>query len=100
MLAIVSRLWFYCNALAFLLNFNIMSIKHQLEGSMRESNIKHEAGRFWVCDDGEKYLVMAAGITHSVSESAYTRDADGLSTAIARTDWLAKRESEGVKLKI
>lgn len=57
----------------------------------RERDIKHEAGRFWVCDTGRAYAVMIAGATHSASESAYERTPDGLSLAIARCDYLARR---------
>ena len=67
---------------------------------MKESDIKHEAGRFWVGDTGRSYTVFAQHITHSVSESAYARDADGLSIAVARCDYLAKREATGARLKV
>lgn len=68
---------------------------------MREQDIKHEAGRFWVCDTKAAYVVFAAGITHSTSDSAYSRDADGLSIAVARCDYLARREAEtGRRLRI
>ncbi|KVV40793.1 hypothetical protein WT27_12740 [Burkholderia territorii] len=68
---------------------------------MQEKDIKHEAGRFWVGDTNDSYVVFASGITHSVSESAYACDADGLSIAVARCDYLARRETEtGRRLKI
>jgi hypothetical protein len=59
--------------------------------SYKEADIKHEAGDYWVLDTGDSYAVMKIGATHSTSESAYAHDADGLSLAIARCDYLAKR---------
>ena len=41
----------------------------------RESDIKHEAGKYWVCDFGAHYAVMVTGNVVSRSESAYTHDA-------------------------
>ena len=58
---------------------------------MRESDIMHEAGRFWVSREPSAYYVYETFPTHSVSDSAYTRDPDGLSIAIARCDYLARR---------
>jgi len=60
---------------------------------MKERDIKYENGCFWVGDTGKAYVVLKAGITHSVSDSAYVRDDDGLSIAKARCDYLAKRAS-------
>jgi len=57
--------------------------------SYRERDIKHEAGRYWVLDTGKAYAVMVQGVTHSTSESAYPRDPDGLSIAVARCNYLA-----------
>ena len=59
--------------------------------SYKESQIMHENGRYWVLDTGKAYAVMAAGVTHSTSDSAYERSPDGLSIAIARCNYLAKR---------
>lgn len=62
--------------------------------SYREQDIMHENGNFWVLDQKGKqpaYVVFRAGITHSTSDSAYNRDANGLSLAIARCNYLAKR---------
>lgn len=58
---------------------------------MRESKIVYENGAFWILHDKGRYIVMRAGITHSESDSAYTGDADGLSIAKARCNYLAKR---------
>lgn len=60
---------------------------------MRESDIMHENGDYWVGRDREtkSYLVLKTGATHSVSDSGYALTADGLSIAIARCDYLASR---------
>ena len=62
--------------------------------SYKESQIKHEAGNYWVLDTGKAYQVMAIKITHSEADSAYERSEDGLSIAIARCNYLAKRVSK------
>ena len=58
---------------------------------MRESDIKHETGAFWVLDNKTSYVVMRIGITHSTSDSAYEYTPDGLSIAIARANYLANK---------
>jgi len=58
---------------------------------MKESDIMHENGDFWVGRERGSYTVFRVNGTHSVSDSAYARDPDGLSLAIARCDYLAKR---------
>lgn len=62
---------------------------------MRESDIMHESGDYWVGRDRQHkpkcYAVFKNAITHSVSDSAYEMTPDGLSIAIARCDFLAKR---------
>lgn len=65
-----------------------------LRGSTRESDIIFETGTCWVKRDHNAYTVYRTGITHSTSDSAYKKNADGLSIAIARCKYLAKR-SEG-----
>jgi len=67
---------------------------------MRESDIMHEAGAYWVGRQRDAYVVYKAGVTHSVSDSAYARTEDGLSIAKARCDYLvrvaeARRLQEG-----
>ncbi len=62
--------------------------------SAQEKAIKHEAGRYWVCDTGKAYAVMVAGVTHIQSESAYARTDDGLSIAIARCNYLDRRAAK------
>ena len=60
---------------------------------MRESDIMHEAGAYWVCRQKGAYVVYKIGVTHSTSDSAYAKTPDGLSIAIARCDYLAGRAS-------
>jgi hypothetical protein len=57
---------------------------------MRESDIVHENGDYWVAREHAVYTVYKSGVTHSVSDSSYAKDADGLSIAIARCDYLAR----------
>lgn len=58
---------------------------------MRERDIKHENGRFWVCDTRDSYTVYKAMPCHySVPDSSYEHSDDGLSIAIARCDYLAE----------
>lgn len=61
---------------------------------MRESDILHEVGSYWVGRDRElrAYVVYKIGLTHSTSDSAYGLNSDGLSIAIARANYLAKRD--------
>lgn len=58
---------------------------------MRESDITHENGRFWVYRDlkTNRYVVFVSGATHSTSDSAYPLTSDGLSLAVKRCDYLA-----------
>lgn len=60
---------------------------------MRESDIIHEVGSYWVGRDKDEgaYVVFKIGTTHSTSDSAYDLTPDGLSIAIARCDYLASR---------
>lgn len=55
----------------------------------RESDIMHENGDFWVLRERKTYVVCRNVGTHSVTDSAYDRNPDGLSIAIARCDYLA-----------
>lgn len=57
---------------------------------LTENNIKHENGRYWVLDDCKFYHVMIAGLTHSKSDSTFAHNADGLSLAISRCEYLAR----------
>lgn len=58
----------------------------------READIVHENGRVWVYRDRkhQRYTVFVAGLTHSVSDSAYRMTPDGLSIAVARCDYLSR----------
>jgi len=62
---------------------------------MRESDILYENGKFWVLKDKHKgkqtYTVMFTGITHSESVDDVTYP--DLSLAVARCDYLAKRNA-------
>jgi hypothetical protein len=73
---------------------------------MRETDIMHENGAYWVARDktltGEPcYAVYrpAPGGTHSTGDSAYPRTPDGLSLAKARCDYLAKREAQRAEVQ-
>lgn len=61
----------------------------------KEQDIKHENGNYWVLDTGTGYAVMVNSITHSTSDSEYSHDADGLSLAIYRCNYLASRRFYG-----
>ena len=58
---------------------------------MREANIMHENGLYWVYRDRDRYTVMRPHTPCSITDSAYAKTADGLSLAIARCDYLARR---------
>ncbi len=60
---------------------------------MTEKDIMHEAGSYWVGRERTCYTVFKTGATHSVSDSAYAKTPDGLSIAMARCDYLARREA-------
>lgn len=60
---------------------------------VKESDIMFESGSYWVCRDKSAYVVFKNGATHSTSDSAYAKTDDGLSIAIARAKYLAKREA-------
>ena len=66
---------------------------------MRESDIVHETtcGCYWVGrDKGRRaYIVYKVGVTYSTSDSGYALTPDGLSIAICRADYLAKRKADG-----
>lgn len=58
-----------------------------------EADIVHEAGRVWVLRDRSQkcYSVCISGITHSIVDTSFELDEDGLSIAIARCNYLAAR---------
>lgn len=65
---------------------------------LTEEDIVHEKGNFWVAREASNkppaYIVYKTGITHSTPDSGYPLNPDGLSIAIARCDYLAKRAAE------
>jgi len=65
----------------------------------REEDIEHENGKVWVLRDRPEkaYAVCVSAGTHSTVDSAYRLDPDGLSIAIARCDYLAKRHADQQK---
>lgn len=61
---------------------------------MKEHDIKHEVGNYWVGDNGGKaYTVyrVQVGLHYSIPDSSYAHNPDGLSIAVARCNYLAKR---------
>lgn len=61
----------------------------------------HENGAFWVGKCTKiAYTVYKAGVACSDPDSSYPLDNDGLSLAIARCDYLAKRHAEIKAAKI
>ena len=65
---------------------------------MTEADIMYESGSYWVCREKGAFVVYRAGITHSVSDSAYARSLDGLSLAKARCDYLTGRKASSASL--
>lgn len=59
---------------------------------IKEKDIVHDAGSYWVLREKDCYYVMKTGVTHSTSDSAYQMDEDGLSIAKARCDYLSQGE--------
>jgi hypothetical protein len=60
---------------------------------MREADIMHENGSFWVGKVKAGYAVFKTGLTHSESTVTFALDADGLSLAKAYCDYKAQREA-------
>ncbi|CAB4126527.1 hypothetical protein UFOVP75_1 [uncultured Caudovirales phage] len=60
---------------------------------MKESQIVHQNGEFWVANNNvgkdKQYTVYRDGVTHATADSAYAHNADGLSIAIVRCNYLA-----------
>lgn len=56
---------------------------------LKEKDIIHENGIFWVIKDKAGFHVMKSGITHSTSDSSYS----SLDLAIARCNYLAKHSA-------
>ena len=60
---------------------------------MREKDILLERGAYWVADDKIAYSVVRNTDTHGVTDSSYAHTIDGLSIALARCEYLAKRDA-------
>jgi hypothetical protein len=59
---------------------------------VKESDIMWEGVEAWVGRERKAYTVFVhEGSTHSVSDSSYAKDEDGLSIAIARAKYLDKK---------
>ena len=58
---------------------------------IKEKQIVHENGIFWVFEDAVQYTVYKNGITHSISDGSYEKNEDGKTIAIARCNYLSKR---------
>lgn len=61
---------------------------------MRESNIVYQIGSVWVGRMPTQYTVYVDGVTAAMADNSYARTDDGLSIAIARAKYLAKRKGE------
>jgi len=60
---------------------------------MKESDIMHENGDFWVLREKKHYNVLKSGHVASTSIVQYAPTADGLSLAIAYADYRAGRDA-------
>jgi len=58
---------------------------------IKERDIVHEAGSYWVLRTKDAYHVMRPKGCVSVTDSAYAKTDDGLSIAKARADYLHQR---------
>lgn len=61
---------------------------------MKESQIVFELGSFWVWKGPEAYTVYKTGPVYSVPDSSYEATPDGLSIAIARAKYLARKATK------
>lgn len=55
---------------------------------IKESQIIFEQGKVWILDTKKSYHVQISGAFHSTTDSAYYRNPDGLSIALARAKYL------------
>lgn len=60
---------------------------------MKESDIMHEVGRYWVCRERDRYTVCRNLVSCAETVQSFARSEDGLSLAIAYSDYLAGRET-------
>lgn len=58
---------------------------------MKESDIVHQNGKMWVLNTPYGYEVRMDKGMFSAVDSAYSHDAEGLSLAKARADYLASK---------
>lgn len=61
---------------------------------MRESDILHEAGEFWVLSQKNEYTVFENNLTHSHSRASFQKNEDGLSCAVSYCEYLASRRTK------
>lgn len=58
---------------------------------MKESDILHEVGDFWVCKVDKTYSVYKNGITHASPVASFPLGDSGLSLAKAYCDYKGQR---------
>ncbi len=58
---------------------------------IRESEIIHERGSYWVLRTRRSFDVMQCGLTHSTTVQSFAPSADGKSLAIAYCDYKGQR---------
>lgn len=63
---------------------------------MKESDILFESGEYFVLKNGKSVSVNKNLLTHSLQDSVYSNDPDGISIAICRCKYLAKSASKKV----
>lgn len=58
----------------------------------KEKDIVYDNGNIWVAKDTKQklYIVFRGTLTHSISDSAYSMDEDGLQLAKWRANYLAR----------
>jgi hypothetical protein len=59
-----------------------------------DNAIVHENGNFWVSGADGQYTVYRAGITHSKADSSYAKTVDGMSIAVTRCNYLARKAAD------
>jgi len=59
---------------------------------LTEKSIVYSSGRYWVCKADNQYTVYINVATHSTADSSYVNTEDGLSIAIARCNYIAKKQ--------
>lgn len=68
----------------------------QKQARVKETDIVYETknGKAWILIDKKNacYIVFESGLTHSVSDSAYPLNDDGLSIAKVRANYLSNKD--------